>query len=1276
MAEARNSFIKSKMNKDLDARLVPSGEYRDAQNVSVSKSEGADVGSLENILGNISLTNFGLSATTNLDIIGFFMDVNNDRIFVFMTNYVDTSSDKLSNFAPSAATCNIGVYNILTSTATVIVNGYFLNFSKCSPILGVNLIDNNLFFSDNRNQPRKINVTTALNDTSYYNSEDKISLPKYYPYDPIALVINEVVGLTIGGTQTGTYVVEANTGTTGGTGSGLTINIDTVSSSGPTAGNVTAVSINNPGQGYTNGDVVQVVQRSGSGSGLQITLAVEATSTMKDVVNPTLPDGTTANPWYNANWPGDKEFLKEKFVRFAYRFKFVDGEYSLISPFTQECFVPEQDGYFIGDDEKTTFKSTEVEFMKNKINDINLVLPVPGESTNWGNAITDFNIDSVDIIYKDATSTTLKVLDTIQSADFTGSTFTQHIYNYQSRKPFRTLPTRDLLRVYDQTPVRALAQEVVGNRLIFGNIIDKHTPPETLNYNVSIGFKMQESGSIGIQHSAVRKEYQNHSLKQDRTYQVGIVLSDRYGRQSDVILSNVDTNSQTATQKGSTIFNAYKAGNADSLPDTGTITNFSYFDTTLNALDISSTSNLLNSTDTWPGDQLKVRFNEIISSTKSSLTGLPGLYSLTNPVGWYSYKVVVKQDQTDYYNVYCPGVLNGYIDGETDNPLAASPQEPIFHFAIHSDNLSKLPKDVSLVGPNQNVFRTARPSFNEDPSYYQFTDTNGNLFQADPYSEEGEQLLKTRDRERDLDSGSQVQNASVRLATRVLNYYNSTATEARTRQYYPVQKKEIITTIGTGSDLGLFAVGNVTEFPFNTAPVFYNFQSNPFIARMSVYSVASSVGIGEFGQPGPSPNAGQYKATATITTPGTNYPGTGGSGIPVVFDGTTSNDNLFKNKGIKITIKVGATGGTSNTVTHVTITNPGDGWENIGLTSASPTKSATATIAAAGNGDAQFTFTITKSTYGPAAGLLPIFSVFETTPLESKLDIYWESSTSGKISDLNTSIVNNDFQTPYGYEDNGVSGTGAITWSFPEEFALNTTLMDIKAVNYNSTNLNGVISQTLISVTDALGNDVTSSFAIVYPDFAGAPQRIQVQNSGYYFYGVSSAIKDLFTFVVRVVAKGDNYNVDGATVTKDVTIQPSPGIGTTILFPLSNVAPTVVINTLGPNASGSTTPGSTITVSSVSSLNTQVVALFDGRNGTNNSNTANLRTDLTYRVGNFSEPSASPYYNVSEDEVNTGQYNLNILKDALALGPVSMDVSVTDGGNLTATFSLTVNPTA
>ena len=47
-----NTFIKSKLNKDLDARIVPNGEYRDAVNVQVSRSESSSVGSLENVLGN------------------------------------------------------------------------------------------------------------------------------------------------------------------------------------------------------------------------------------------------------------------------------------------------------------------------------------------------------------------------------------------------------------------------------------------------------------------------------------------------------------------------------------------------------------------------------------------------------------------------------------------------------------------------------------------------------------------------------------------------------------------------------------------------------------------------------------------------------------------------------------------------------------------------------------------------------------------------------------------------------------------------------------------------------------------------------------------------------------------------------------------------------------------------------------------------------------------------------------------------------------------------
>ena len=52
------------MNKDLDDRLIPNGEYRDAQNISVGKSEEDDIGALETVLGNVLMTATGLISPT------------------------------------------------------------------------------------------------------------------------------------------------------------------------------------------------------------------------------------------------------------------------------------------------------------------------------------------------------------------------------------------------------------------------------------------------------------------------------------------------------------------------------------------------------------------------------------------------------------------------------------------------------------------------------------------------------------------------------------------------------------------------------------------------------------------------------------------------------------------------------------------------------------------------------------------------------------------------------------------------------------------------------------------------------------------------------------------------------------------------------------------------------------------------------------------------------------------------------------------------------------
>ena len=62
MPEIKRLFNASRMNRDVDDRLVQPGEYREALNINVSKSEGSDMGAVENVLGNkLVVNNGGLS---------------------------------------------------------------------------------------------------------------------------------------------------------------------------------------------------------------------------------------------------------------------------------------------------------------------------------------------------------------------------------------------------------------------------------------------------------------------------------------------------------------------------------------------------------------------------------------------------------------------------------------------------------------------------------------------------------------------------------------------------------------------------------------------------------------------------------------------------------------------------------------------------------------------------------------------------------------------------------------------------------------------------------------------------------------------------------------------------------------------------------------------------------------------------------------------------------------------------------------------------------------
>jgi hypothetical protein len=612
MAEVKNAFIGSKMNQDLDDRLVPSGEYREGFNIQVSKSQGADVGALENILGNELIKDFEALTVSGIQVIGQFTNPAKNTIYLFLTDYENKKFATEPKYNPSAQNF-IYEYNVLNGRAIKLAEGAFLNFSTTNPILGVNMLEDILFFTDNRNQPRRIDVTRRSDAGGvYYTNEDLVSVAQYNPYQPIELYKVSLVAAAAGAYE----------------------------------------------------------------------------STMYDVVNEFLPDGTTSNPYYNPNYAGDPDYLEDKFVRFTYRFRFNGGEYSVLAPFTQALFIPQQDGYFLPGDEESAYRSTIVQFMQNKVNQILLQIPIP--ANNGTQFVSNFNINEIEVIFKESDSQALYVVDVIPAETIEKSTTRYIEYDYQAKKPFKTLPESTLIRVYDKIPVKALSQEIIGNRVVYGNYQDKHTPPTVLNYDVGISPKsnFDIQNAFPPENTTSIVEYPNHTLKQNRNYQVGVVLSDRYGRSSTTILSTITSGEveSNVLYGASTVYNPYRIGT------------------------LGNNSPFSRPVAEWPGDSLKIRFDSSIKSSKNPVTKEPGLYNGNpnstnyNPLGWYSYKIVVKQLEQEYYNVYLGGILNGY-PGAPASP--ADPQNTTAFVTLINDNINKVPRDLVEVGPDQKQYRSS-----------------------------------------------------------------------------------------------------------------------------------------------------------------------------------------------------------------------------------------------------------------------------------------------------------------------------------------------------------------------------------------------------------------------------------------------------------------------------------------------------------------------------------------------------------------------------------------
>ena len=571
MPEIKNSFVQGKMNKDLDERLIQNGQYRDALNIEVSTSEGSNVGTAQNILGNFRVED---KVDNSFICVGTVGDEKTNKIYWFISKYeID-------------AIVEYDIDNDITRPVLVDTNaGNFKAVLKFSGniITGINLINGLLFWTDNNSDPKKINVeeckkgttvdalqllnhTQLLFENGSFNGVT-VELTTKYPGDNVSTGFTATTRANFG-----RYVwyeekqlkamLGVETIAHGDTFNvrhyrnnkflGLVNILVGVDSNGFFIKD--NVNFDNNNQLFLDvfyiGDVL---------FGDNVTLNIEERHITVIKPNPLNALSVKINHSYNVDSTSNIPNLFEtKFPRFSYRYKYRDGEYSAFAPFTTPVFNPKytkdtsnsvDSNSFINKDNAYDIKEPYNKAMVNSIHSIDL--------SDFITAKTPENVIEIDLLYKQEESSVIYSIDTIRhydedwhkisnheglglelgigkSPNASGSYqaiggYTKGKYKVTTENIYAALPENQLLRPWDNVPRKALAQEVTGNRIVYGNYVQGYDLIEKPEVSVSYSNRKNNLKSFTSQGLP--------SVKSQRNYQLGVIYCDKFGRETPVLTS-------------------------------------------------------------------------------------------------------------------------------------------------------------------------------------------------------------------------------------------------------------------------------------------------------------------------------------------------------------------------------------------------------------------------------------------------------------------------------------------------------------------------------------------------------------------------------------------------------------------------------------------------------------------------------------------------------------------------------------------------------------------
>ena len=380
MPNLNHRFSSGRMNKDLDERLVPNGEYRDALNIEVATSDTSDMGTVQTVMGNLNMSLITIDPNDNGDFycVGSIVNEQHDKIYWMLAG---RTSDIIAEYDYKTQTTTPVVVDLFPAgTIPGNESGRVLNFDRAFTITGINIIENMLFWTDNYSEPKRIHIDRCKLGTPNFTSQTQLYVRDistnnasidYYPKgnlthehitvikkSPIAPPVLEMNNKTRTeqGAQATNYApdffinINGNFATDPGNPffdndsdpiQSLLINFNVV---GGTLG-ITSF------PDFVIGDIINIYDGVDNPTNYNKFIRAEILSydivtgacTLK-VLSGSKNLVSITGEWY-VELEQAEALFQFKFPRFGIRYKYEDGEYSSFSPFSQVAFLPQEFDY-------------------------------------------------------------------------------------------------------------------------------------------------------------------------------------------------------------------------------------------------------------------------------------------------------------------------------------------------------------------------------------------------------------------------------------------------------------------------------------------------------------------------------------------------------------------------------------------------------------------------------------------------------------------------------------------------------------------------------------------------------------------------------------------------------------------------------------------------------------------------------------------------------------------------------------------------------------------